>query len=653
MIKLTIGMAVFDEYDGPVFTIQALRMYQDLQDCEILLVDNKPDSPVSADLKQYCVNVGARYIAAPEVFGTAAPRNRIFAEAQGDAVLCMDSHVLLWGGAIKKLKEWYASNSLSMDLVTGPLIYDHSGTMSTHFVHQWREMMLGTWSQAWEACPGGTKFSVEDENGRAKYISLDKDFVQLTSSASCGIDLPKVPYAGHERHLLKMGARMLGSRDTDQFTIPGMGLGLFSCRKSAWLGFNPLFQGFGGEEMYIHEKFRQAGRNNYCLGFLKWWHRFGRPGGTKYPNTVWDRARNYVLGHRELGWNTDDVYEHFVKGNKMTQEEWDLLMANPEAPRPTGEQFRAAGLVGSAPPDMDTIYETISSTKRDLDQHMPYLRSLASKCETVTEFSKRRESFIAFASGRPKKFVSYNVEANDPMVRQMVELGKDFITVEQKISDDVEIIDATELLFIDSHKHTHAQITKEMEKFMPRVSRFAVFHDSISYAGKGEDGSEGGIMTAIREYVESHPGTFIYYHTSKQYGLTVIGIRPEDQPAAPLQPWPIGYGPGTELKAILESIGVSATTGCDCGPKAEQMDRWGIEGCKRRENFETIVNWMRDGQDRWRWTDKMKAAAKAAQTGLALQINWFDPFPDLVSLSIERAEAKEKAKKDASNRGPN
>ena len=44
----------------------------------------------------------------------------------------------------------------------------------------------------------------------------------------------------------------------EPFEIPMQGMGVFSCRKEAWLGFNPAFRGFGGEEGYIHEKFRQA-----------------------------------------------------------------------------------------------------------------------------------------------------------------------------------------------------------------------------------------------------------------------------------------------------------------------------------------------------------------------------------------------------------
>ena len=39
-MKLTIGMPSYDNYQEVWFTVQALRMYQDLEDCEILVIDN-------------------------------------------------------------------------------------------------------------------------------------------------------------------------------------------------------------------------------------------------------------------------------------------------------------------------------------------------------------------------------------------------------------------------------------------------------------------------------------------------------------------------------------------------------------------------------------------------------------------------------------
>ena len=89
------------------------------------------------------------------------------------------------------------------------------------------------------------------------------------------------------------------------------GLGVFACRREAWLGFNSLMREFGAEEGYIHEKFRQAGALTLCLPFLKWVHRFGYPKGAPYPHTTECLLRNYMLGWREVGWDLSSIVEHF------------------------------------------------------------------------------------------------------------------------------------------------------------------------------------------------------------------------------------------------------------------------------------------------------------------------------------------------------
>jgi hypothetical protein len=40
MAALTIGMAAYNDFGGVYFTLQSLRLYQDLRDTELLVVDN-------------------------------------------------------------------------------------------------------------------------------------------------------------------------------------------------------------------------------------------------------------------------------------------------------------------------------------------------------------------------------------------------------------------------------------------------------------------------------------------------------------------------------------------------------------------------------------------------------------------------------------
>jgi glycosyltransferase involved in cell wall biosynthesis len=253
MIELTIGMATYQDFDGVYFSVQDLRLHHDMENVEILIVDNQGCASTAAFAAATGLTGEVRYIRALDKTGTAAPRQKVFEEARGQAVLCIDSHVLLAPGTIARLKRFYRDHPGTLDLYQGPLLTDCLKHARTHFTPCWKAHMYGQW-------------------GSDERVAQDEPFV-----------------------------------------IEMQGLGMFSCRKEAWLGFNPRFRGFGGEEFYIHEKFRQAGRQCWCLPWLKWLHRFGRPAGIPYPNTLEDRLWNYLVGWRELGLPLDSVYEHFLE----------------------------------------------------------------------------------------------------------------------------------------------------------------------------------------------------------------------------------------------------------------------------------------------------------------------------------------------------
>jgi len=297
MVALTIGMATYNDFDGVYFTLQALRLYQDLEDTELLVVDNYGCDATRTIVKHW---VNGRYIRATELVGTAAPRDRVFREARGKAVLCCDSHILFVPGAIAKLKAYYRKHPETIDLLQGPLLHDDLRNISTHFEPVWSEQMWGVWGND----PRGSKLKEEP------------------------------------------------------FDIPMQGLGVFSCRKAAWPGFNPAFRGFGGEEGYIHEKFRQRGGRTLCLPWLRWVHRFARPKGIPYPLSVEDKFRNYLIGHAELGLDLEPIREHFAKHLRpesfaRVQEEARLAGAKAEKrPGKKGKKAKKRENVSPAPPAM-------------------------------------------------------------------------------------------------------------------------------------------------------------------------------------------------------------------------------------------------------------------------------------------------------------
>lgn len=269
MKKLTIGSAVYDDFDGVYFSFQSLRLNnQDVKDdLDFLIIDNNPESKQGKATKAFCEKArDIRYIPYAEKKSTAV-RNEIFKNAEGEFCMSIDCHVLFEPNTIKKLINYFQANPDIQDLFHGPMLYDviNGHDPTTHMDPQWRSDMFGTWGY--------------DKRGN------DPD--------------------GHP------------------FQIAMHGLGMFACKTDAWLGFNENFSGFGGEEGYIHKKFQKHGRKIWCLPFLRWLHRFDRPAGVKYPLKIEDRIRNYFIGHSELGLAHDEILEHFK--NKIPEDSLNAM----------------------------------------------------------------------------------------------------------------------------------------------------------------------------------------------------------------------------------------------------------------------------------------------------------------------------------------
>lgn len=264
--RLTIGMATYDDFDGVYFTLQSLRLHHPevADEAEIIVVDNNPTGFIAHELKQFETTASNfRYIPFNQVTGTSASRDLIFREATGDYVVVMDCHVMLAPGALQQLDAYFQDNTDCRDLLQGPLLQDDLESVYTQFDPVWENGMYGRW---------GSDIRGRDPQGAA-------------------------------------------------FEIQMHGLGLFACRRAVWPGFNDKFRGFGGEEGYIHEKFRRHKGRTLCLPFLRWIHRFKRPLGIKYPIIWEDRIRNYLIGFEELGLPIDPMIEHFsaLVGEEFTR----------------------------------------------------------------------------------------------------------------------------------------------------------------------------------------------------------------------------------------------------------------------------------------------------------------------------------------------
>ncbi len=249
-------MVVYDDWDGFYFSIQALRLYHSevMKDVEFVIINTNPESKQGLAVRNFCA---AKWVKEPLHYYEddnkkgAFTKEKVFEYAKTPYVLVIDSHVLLKAGCLDWLIKFYDSGKDEGNLLQGPLLYDHLVDGPCYFKPEWRGGMLGTWA----------------------------------------ID---------ER-----------SEGEEPFEIPGQGMGLFSCRKDAWVGFPIGNSEFGGEEIIINEKFKQAGKKTLCISQLKWVHRFTRPNGASYPNRWESRFKNYVRGYLELDKPIFEIIEHF------------------------------------------------------------------------------------------------------------------------------------------------------------------------------------------------------------------------------------------------------------------------------------------------------------------------------------------------------
>jgi hypothetical protein len=233
-------------------------------DVEIIVVDGSPTGCTRT--QAICQAAGGRYFHKPNLTGTSAPRDEVFRLAETPWVMVCDSHVIFESGAIEALIRHTKEHPESNDLIQGPLVYDNDG-LTTHWRPTTPPGLWGVWD-----------YDLREKEGRL-------------------------------------------------FEIPMQGLGVFAMRREAWPGFNPLFNGFGGEEGYIHELVRRRGGKALCLPQLRWRHRFRDPRFERvpYPLRLTDHTWNLLVGHRELG---IDALEAIRKdfGSRLEPGEFDQLV---------------------------------------------------------------------------------------------------------------------------------------------------------------------------------------------------------------------------------------------------------------------------------------------------------------------------------------
>ena len=472
-LSITVGMAVYNDFGESALTIQALRWsFNPIN--QIIVVDNNPNSRDGERFRSLCASANVAYIAFDDVRGTSAPRDAIFKYATGDVVVVIDPHIVIAPQAITALRMWALKNPSNFDLWSGPRVGEDLKTVhATHFDEVWgSDFMYGRWG-----------------------INPRGDLQQ-----------------------------------NEPFEIPGNGLGLFACRRKAWLGFPDGLKGFGGEELMIHEKFRQAGRKNLCLPFLRWWHLF-RDGSAPYPLALDDRFRNYLIWYRHLGLNEQELIERFRQS--PLSRKVDRIVASVGAV----SRFDPANIPDPAkPPDPSTLegrFEIARKVSSDINEHCDTLRDLSSQCDHVVEFGTRHAvSTVALLAGQPKRLTSYDVNPSSEAEELGAFAGRTDYRFIVGSSLEIEPVKC-DMLFVDTI-HTKAQVAAEIARHAANVSKYLVFHDTAIFGHKGEDGGPG-IMAAISDFLKlpENQDWVVLEHFQYNNGLLILSKDPRDKRPLP------------------------------------------------------------------------------------------------------------------------
>ena len=151
----------------------------------------------------------------------------------------------------------------------------------------------------------------------------------------------------------------------------------------------------------------------------------------------------------------------------------------------------------------------------DINEHLPTLLRIASKCESVIEFGVRYGlSSTALIAARPKSLISYDITLSKEAI-QIFEAGKEEgvqCNLYEKNTHEITI-PPVDFLFIDSD-HTYSCLSTELRLHGDKPLKFIAFHDTVSYAGE--------LVPAIQEFLNKHLNWTVYEEYTNNNGLLII-----------------------------------------------------------------------------------------------------------------------------------
>jgi hypothetical protein len=186
---------------------------------------------------------------------------------------------------------------------------------------------------------------------------------------------------------------------------------------------------------------------------------------------------------------------------------------------------------------VEELYRQATALSTDINEHLPLLRTLAAECEHVTEFGVRGcvGSTLAFLAAQPKKLVSWDIDplaiintVTPLLFNALIPDPENRTRWEPRVGSTLEIVtEPTDLLFIDT-LHTARQLKAELVRHADpierKVRKYLVFHDTVTFGHRGEDGTEPGLRAVIRWFQKCHafPLWELIHDRENNNGLIVL-----------------------------------------------------------------------------------------------------------------------------------
>lgn len=530
MIKLSIGMACANDPKGLYWTLLILREVNQFGG-EIVVVNNASSTPQGQSVKAVALDFGANHIDFDRDHGTSQPRNEALRQMTGEYGLIIDSHVSV-PNLGQLTQELHNGTIGGDDIFSGPLFMGWRKGTSTHFRDEWGpDGMWGRWGLAWQRFDRkGPIFDVTattgDQGGKARFWTVTMDPQPVDIPVDC-------EYLGHHAALIRAGYSPLGTLPTDKpFEIPAMGLGMFLVKRETWLGFHPLARKFGGEELTIHEYYRDHGRKAICLPWLPWHHFFAEDKtspGYELPNA--DRARNYILQVNRLKKREQHWPRMIAAMNKLAgADQVEKIVANPD--QYPIEPCATCGKSETGLPyesmSADDLVSMVRHRPRDFDKQVDNLIAQVAGMERITAVVKRREWDVVLLASGAKSVVSHNREVDPKLQERCNVLFPGAYQHQPGWPKDIEETDCLVLDTIPTGDVLYGNLTL----FAPKVAKRIVIHATALHGNKGEGGGPG-MFLGLTRFLRENPDWLVIDHNDTQFGLTVISREPDRRKPLP------------------------------------------------------------------------------------------------------------------------